>query len=805
MYRQLKLATASKKVKQKASGDKLQQQRQQQQGEKQEGDGPATTLTNSSSSSMETTTQVTTTSTISSTETEEGVKTTTSTTQMMSQLSTEETAQDEKGPSRKHGRRNRQMKKSGSLSIVEESNGGRSRNWKRGERASFRINRRAQSSNKVGPKLQHSRVTWKGIVNEIKRLERERRFAVSHPSRASIPKQQTIGEEPQLEEELDISNETPMQQNPQRQQSINADTDDVNTDTGRGVEDTTPTSEEEERFESGRTSPDVDDDGLDEDDINSLLEKIATVVNFTEESSSHSFSDIMSTIQQKQFDLDRATLEWSRPPKNILVIKKLYDEDVTEWFIKVTSFLVEKYPNVKVFFPPQMVTQDEKDAVYENKPIRSHLRRLHTWRLHDKAGKMHDMPNFDLIITLGGDGTLLHVSHTFQKKVPPVISFALGSLGFLTQFNIENYKSIIDTVLDGGLLVTLRSRLHARLIESDLALTSNCEKRHLKKKEDDDDTMSIASTINGEEGVDDNDDDDPIGDPSSVQNSKDNNNGDGDDVDEGDDEGDDEEEVGHIHTSKSFINQENVFDFNTGCDQDFTYEILNEIVVDRGPSPYLTKLLVFVGDVMVTTVQGDGLIVATPTGSTAYSLAAGGSMCHPSVPCVLITPICPHSLSFRPIIVPASVPVRIKVPLSARNPAYVSFDGRNRQKLDMGMSVVLSPSRHPIPTISRNSVSTDWFRSLSHCLGWNIRESQKAFHYKNKKKDKKDKADNKTPTEQAATPTVVAETARKLRVPPHSNQEGADNSSSKKITFKVGSRTTDGNESDESDSIASEV
>lgn len=89
--------------------------------------------------------------------------------------------------------------------------------------------------------------------------------------------------------------------------------------------------------------------------------------------------------------------------------------------------------------------------------------------------------------------------------------------------------------------------------------------------------------------------------------------------------------------------------------------VLNEVVVDRGPSPYLSNLDLFIDDKHVTVVQGDGLLVSTPTGSTAYAVAAGASMIHPSVPAIMITPICPHSLSFRPIVVPAGVEVKVSI------------------------------------------------------------------------------------------------------------------------------------------------
>lgn len=101
----------------------------------------------------------------------------------------------------------------------------------------------------------------------------------------------------------------------------------------------------------------------------------------------------------------------------------------------------------------------------------------------------------------------------------------------------------------------------------------------------------------------------------------------------------------------------------------------------------------------MTTVQADGLTVSTPTGSTAYSvrcnplradsvpdpksvqLSAGGSLVHPEIPALLITPICPHTLSFRPMLLPDSMELRICVPYNSRSTAWASFDGRGRVEL----------------------------------------------------------------------------------------------------------------------------
>jgi NAD+ kinase len=153
--------------------------------------------------------------------------------------------------------------------------------------------------------------------------------------------------------------------------------------------------------------------------------------------------------------------------------------------------------------------------------------------------------------------------------------------------------------------------------------------------------------------------------------------------------------------------------------------VLNEVVIDRGPSPYLSNIDLYLDGKLITSVQGDGLIVSTPTGSTAYAVAAGASMIHPSVPAVMVTPICPHSLSFRPIVVPAGIDLKITVSPDSRNTAWVSFDGRLRQELCHGDSLIVNTSIYPIPSICAQDQISDWFDSLAECLHWNVRKKQK--------------------------------------------------------------------------------
>lgn len=114
-----------------------------------------------------------------------------------------------------------------------------------------------------------------------------------------------------------------------------------------------------------------------------------------------------------------------------------------------------------------------------------------------------------------------------------------------------------------------------------------------------------------------------------------------------------------------------------------------------------------------------------PTGSTAYSMAAGGSVVHPAVPCILVTPICPHVLSFRSMVFPDHVTLRCYVPDDARSHASVAFDGKHRRELQRGDSVQIKMSSYPVPTINRGDHSSDWLESLKRSFNFNTRPRQR--------------------------------------------------------------------------------
>jgi NAD kinase len=151
------------------------------------------------------------------------------------------------------------------------------------------------------------------------------------------------------------------------------------------------------------------------------------------------------------------------------------------------------------------------------------------------------------------------------------------------------------------------------------------------------------------------------------------------------------------------------------------HQPLNEVVIQRGLLPSMALLELFIDGHFVTTVRADGLIVATPTGSTGYSMSAGGPMLAPSTPSITITPLCPHNLSFRPVVVCDSTIIRVRVPpgQSTSTPLFASFDGRNATELYPGDSIQISMSHIHVPSIVFTEFNYEWFKSIKHKLHWN--------------------------------------------------------------------------------------
>lgn len=120
---------------------------------------------------------------------------------------------------------------------------------------------------------------------------------------------------------------------------------------------------------------------------------------------------------------------------------------------------------------------------------------------------------------------------------------------------------------------------------------------------------------------------------------------------------------------------------------------LNDIVIERGPFSRLITLAIYSDNTLVTELKADGLIISTPTGSTAYNLAAGGPIIHPEVQAIVVTPICPHSLTDRPITLPDNQVLSIKV-TSIESKALFSIDGQKIEGINIDDHIVIKKLKH---------------------------------------------------------------------------------------------------------------
>ncbi|KAI9803085.1 MAG: NAD(+) kinase [Piccolia ochrophora] len=361
--------------------------------------------------------------------------------------------------------------------------------------------------------------------------------------------------------------------------------------------------------------------------IDKVLEEIVD-----DEWTSHSrLMQTATSVREVSKQLQRRPIR--RAVQNVMIVTKARDNqlvtltrELAEWLLRTPRY--GSHLGVNVYVDAKLRKSKRFDAA----------------GLLDQEPRFHDMlkywtpelcwsapEKFDLVLTLGGDGTVLFTSWLFQRIVPPILSFSLGSLGFLTNFQFAEYKAHLNRVMgDAGMRINLRMRFTCTVY------------RH----------NSVTK-----------------------------------DTDEGE-----------------------------------QFEVLNEVVIDRGPSPYVSNLELYGDSELLTVVQADGCIFSTPTGSTAYSLSAGGSLVHPDIPAILLTPICPHTLSFRPMLLNDTMLLRVCVPTASRATAYCSFDGKGRVELRQGDYVSIAASQYPFPTVL--SQPTEWFDSISRTLRWNTRGAQ---------------------------------------------------------------------------------
>jgi len=151
-----------------------------------------------------------------------------------------------------------------------------------------------------------------------------------------------------------------------------------------------------------------------------------------------------------------------------------------------------------------------------------------------------------------------------------------------------------------------------------------------------------------------------------------------------------------------------------------THLALNDVVFTRTALSRMIDLSVSVGDQFVASVKADGLIVATPTGSTAYNLAAGGPIVHPSMDALVLTPIAPHTLTNRPIVIPTEREVRVKsTGTNAGDEVFVTVDGQTGFGLQQGDEISIAKADRKLRLV--RATARSYFEVLRQKLKWNER------------------------------------------------------------------------------------
>ncbi|KAF3930146.1 hypothetical protein ABW19_dt0208517 [Dactylella cylindrospora] len=287
------------------------------------------------------------------------------------------------------------------------------------------------------------------------------------------------------------------------------------------------------------------------------------------------------------------------PPNNVLLIQKDGMPSVTRAMIEFATHLTATHPSTNIILEPAVAKE-----LHSTLPFPVYAAPYTTLPPYPNRNPYHLKTS--LTVTFGGDGTILHAASLFSTSpvVPPLLSFSLGSLGFLGPWKFANYKAAVDAVWRNKARVLRRSRIKMQVFKDNQPLYGD------------------------------------------------------------------------------------MWPNDTGDNQENGIWAMNEVNLHRGGNPHLAVVDVFVEGRFLTEAVADGIILSTPTGSTAYSLSSFGSIVHPRVPAILLTPICPRSLSFRPLVLPAQSPVTLKLSAKTRgDEVEVLIDGKRWGGVATGVEV----------------------------------------------------------------------------------------------------------------------
>ena len=153
-----------------------------------------------------------------------------------------------------------------------------------------------------------------------------------------------------------------------------------------------------------------------------------------------------------------------------------------------------------------------------------------------------------------------------------------------------------------------------------------------------------------------------------------------------------------------------------GSDVVAAQRALNDVVLNKGTLARIVELEIHVNDQHVTTFRADGLIIATPTGSTAYNLSAGGPIVHPDMSAMLVTPICSHTLTNRPLVLPGRARVTVRLKSASDEGVYMTVDGQIGVEMEAGDRLEVGPSSEEVLLVAPEG--KNYFDVLRDKLKW---------------------------------------------------------------------------------------
>lgn len=365
------------------------------------------------------------------------------------------------------------------------------------------------------------------------------------------------------------------------------------------------------------------------------------------------------------------SLHWPQPPRNILLMPKLHAPRVTVKAVEFAKHIYNNYPGLNLIFESHIAND-----IHETLPFP-------IYTTDPSNAPTLFAKKIDLVTTMGGDGTILRAASLFSmhNSVPPILSFSMGTLGFLGEWKFGEYKRAWRECYMSGCSVTIEDLVdpHTRAAVAGTQPPTSSDFVPLSGWDDvrgNGQCMGVSRTskillrnrlrvgVYDSEGRNINEQllptstaEPDLGPPSANN-------------------------TNHAGPGS-----------NKPSHPPYLHAI-NEVSIDRGSHPHLAIIDIYVNSHFLTEAVADGILISTPTGSTAYSLSAGGSIVHPLVKSLLITPISPRSLSFRPLVLPLHTKVVLK--LSKRNRGRelpVSIDGKRRVGVTIGMEVRVEGER----------------------------------------------------------------------------------------------------------------